>query len=51
MKKYLQEKASGNFPDSRLTVLGFGSENPVALNTTAEGRAKNRRVEIRLLHN
>ena len=25
---------------------GYGAENPVAPNTTADGRARNRRVEI-----
>ena len=29
---------------SQLTAKGFGSDNPVSANTTAEGRAKNRRV-------
>ncbi|WP_295699381.1 OmpA family protein [uncultured Helicobacter sp.] len=32
----------------RFVVDGLGQENPVASNTTAEGRAKNRRVEIYL---
>ncbi len=50
VKKYLQSQASGNFPDTRLSVEGFGSDNPVAPNTSADGRAKNRRVEIRILH-
>ncbi|HLK09896.1 MAG TPA: OmpA family protein [Candidatus Binatia bacterium] len=31
---------------SRLTVRGFGKADPVASNDTAEGRARNRRVEI-----
>lgn len=34
-------------PD-RIRALGFGSDRPVADNATAEGRARNRRVDIRL---
>jgi chemotaxis protein MotB len=30
----------------RLTAIGYADERPVASNTTAQGRAKNRRVEI-----
>ena len=33
--------------ENQLTAVGRGSENPVAPNNTREGRAKNRRVEIR----
>ncbi len=32
----------------RFVIEGLGSSNPIASNTTAEGRAKNRRVEISL---
>ena len=38
-------KAAGIAPD-RLTAAGWGSEKPVADNTTEAGRAKNRRVEL-----
>lgn len=41
-----------NLPLQRLVQpFGYGDLNPVAENLTAEGRAKNRRVEIRLLVN
>jgi outer membrane protein OmpA-like peptidoglycan-associated protein len=32
----------------RLTIEGYGEKNPVASNDTAEGRAQNRRVELRV---
>jgi len=36
-------------PAQRLTSEGLGSSQPVGLNTTADGRAKNRRIDIIIL--
>ena len=36
----------GNLPDARLTAIGKADTKPVGSNNTAEGRARNRRVEI-----
>jgi len=43
---YLRERG---VDASRITAAGYGEERPVADNATAEGRKKNRRVEIRLV--
>ena len=34
---------------SRISTIGYGKSRPVASNDTAEGRARNRRVEIKVL--
>jgi OOP family OmpA-OmpF porin len=36
-------------PSANMTAKGFGADNPVAPNTTAAGKAQNRRVELHVL--
>ena len=36
---------------NRLQAKGYGSTRPIAENTTVEGRAKNRRSEMKILRN
>jgi outer membrane protein OmpA-like peptidoglycan-associated protein len=47
VKDYLIKGAGVD--SSKITVVGHGKADPVADNRTAEGRAKNRRVEISIL--
>ncbi|MCX7736359.1 MAG: OmpA family protein [Candidatus Kapabacteria bacterium] len=35
-------------PENNLMLRGFGAQRPIALNSTIEGKAKNRRVEINI---
>ena len=44
VKKYL---VSNGVADGRLTTTAFGPNEPIAPNNTAEGRAKNRRVDFK----
>jgi OOP family OmpA-OmpF porin len=37
-------------PAERIESVGFGAEKPVASNETPEGRAKNRRIDIVIMH-
>jgi OOP family OmpA-OmpF porin len=43
VKSYLVNKG---FSADNITTIGYGEEQPVASNDTAEGRAQNRRVEL-----
>lgn len=43
----MQYLVSKGVPAGQLTSVGYGPSNPVAPNTTAAGRAQNRRVEIK----
>ena len=39
---------SNGIDSARLTSVGFGESNPIASNDTKEGKASNRRVEVKL---
>jgi OmpA-OmpF porin, OOP family len=45
VKSYLIEKG---IPERRLSAEGFGMDQPIASNETEKGRARNRRVELKL---
>jgi outer membrane protein OmpA-like peptidoglycan-associated protein len=47
VKHYLYEQHQ--IPLHRINVISYGPEKPIAPNTTREGRAKNRRVVIKVL--
>jgi len=38
-----------SIPADRIKAIGYGSEKPIASNATAEGRAKNRRIDVLIL--
>jgi len=46
VRNYLVSKG---IPTNRFIVAGFGEDKPIASNSTTEGKAQNRRVELRLL--
>lgn len=47
VRNYLAEKAG--IPLHAMSIISFGETKPVAANATSEGRAKNRRVVVRVL--
>lgn len=46
VKRWLEAKAPSSFPEGRIKVVAHGQTEPVASNSTADGRAKNRRVVV-----
>jgi OOP family OmpA-OmpF porin len=46
VRRYL---VNGGIEAGRISTEGFGESRPVASNQTADGRAQNRRVELRVL--
>ncbi len=46
VKRYL---TSNGIAPSRITTVGYGEKDPIGDNSTAEGRAQNRRIEFKVL--
>lgn len=47
----VQYLAENNIPAHKIYVVGLGEDKAAAPNTTRDGRAKNRRVDVRLMSN
>jgi len=45
--KYLMKR--WNFEPTQLSALGYGEYHPIATNDTAEGRERNRRIEVNII--
>ena len=45
VRKYLLD---GGVPEAQVSARGYGEDEPTASNDTAEGRALNRRVELKV---
>lgn len=46
VKEYLQSNSGGIIEPAKIEAVGYGYQKPLATNKTADGRAKNRRVDI-----
>ena len=49
VRDWLEANAASEFPEGRVRVRAYGDSQPVADNGSADGRARNRRVEVALL--
>ncbi|MBV8635172.1 MAG: OmpA family protein, partial [Burkholderiaceae bacterium] len=49
VRDWLVANAASEFPEGRVRVRAYGDSQPVADNGSADGRARNRRVEVALL--
>lgn len=47
VKNYLEGRSQNNFGAGRVSTFAHGANDPIAPNTTAAGKAKNRRVTIK----
>jgi OmpA-OmpF porin, OOP family len=46
VEHWLEQRSASAFPEGRVQVYAHGAQEPVAPNTTPDGKARNRRVEI-----
>ena len=46
VKEWLEKESPTNFPEGRVKVFAHGQSQPLAPNSSPDGRAKNRRVEV-----
>ncbi|MET3887441.1 OOP family OmpA-OmpF porin [Chitinophagaceae bacterium OAS944] len=49
-KAVMQYLTAAGITPARLQAIGYGQQQPVADNTTSDGRAKNRRVELKVFN-
>lgn len=47
--KYIKQRFAMHYPDIAVLAFGLGESQPIASNQTADGRERNRRVEIQVI--